>query len=139
MVSSENLRILVLDDDVPFLESFKDLLCQEGHLVYPTTRGAEAVELVRMVPLDLSFLDFDLPDIDGLETFARIHRHRPELPAIFVSGNPSAALERVVLKEGAFALLRKPFDTARLRVVIREAVSRQTSSGRAKGESQWRN
>ena len=128
MISGDSLTILVLDDDVPFLESFKDFLSHEGHFVFPATRGSDAVELVRVVPLDLSFLDIDLPDIDGLETFARIHEHRPELPAVFVSGNPSDSLERTVLGMGAFGLLRKPIDARRLRVVIREAVHRRNST-----------
>jgi len=125
MIFGGSLSILVLDDDVPFLESFRDFLVLDGHSVYPTTRGYDAVELVRSVPLDLSFLDFDLPDLDGLETFVRIHRHRPELPAIFLTGNPSSSLERKVLDVGGFALIRKPFDACRLRVMIREATYRQ--------------
>jgi len=125
MVSSDRLRILVLDDDVRFLESFEDLLLEEGHCVFPATRASDAVDLVRVVPLDLSFLDYELPDLDGLEAYARIHLHRPELPAIFVSGNPSAALERMVLDVGAFALLRKPFNAVQVRVAIRGAMRKQ--------------
>jgi len=129
MISGESLSILVLDDDVPFLESFKDLLMQDGHSVFPATRGLDAVELVRTVPVDLSFLDFDLPDLDGLETLVRIHRQRPGLPAVFVTGNASSVLERKVLDMGAFALLHKPFDARRVRGVIREAVFREGGSG----------
>jgi len=126
MISGESLSILVLDDDVPFLESFSDFLIHGGHCVYPATRSLEALELVRKVSLDLSFLDFDLPDLDGLETFNRIHRQLPALPAIFLTGNPSVALERKVLEVGAFALVRKPFDAQRLRIMIREATRKDT-------------
>jgi CheY-like chemotaxis protein len=123
MISGESLSILVLDDDVRFLESFRELLVLDGHCVYPATRGLEALDLVREIPLDLSFLDFDLPDLDGLETFARIHRQRPRLPAIFLTGNPSSTLERKVIDLGGYGLIRKPFDARRLRVVIREATT----------------
>jgi DNA-binding response OmpR family regulator len=122
MSSCNSLSVLVLDDDVPFLESFEDLLSQDGHCVYPATSGWAAVEIVRRVPIDLSFLDFDLPDLSGIETLARIRRQRPELPAIFVSGNPSASLERTVLDRGGFALLRKPFDAGQVRGVMREVI-----------------
>jgi len=125
MISGGSLSILVLDDDVPFLESFSDFLAHVGHAVYPATRSLEALELVRKVSLDLSFLDFDLPDLDGLETFYRIHRQRPELPAIFLTGNSSSSLERKVLEVGAFALVRKPFDAQRLRIMIREATKKK--------------
>ncbi len=140
MVSSDRLRILVLDDDIPFLESFKELLTLDGHYVYPVTRGFEAVEMARLVPLDLSFLDYDLPDLDGIETFARIRRQRPELPAVFISGNPSESLERMVREVGGFALIRKPLDAGRLRVVIRQVTFKKYNPfDGLKGDMRWRN
>jgi len=141
MVSSEGLKILVLDDDIPFLESFSELLIQDGHLVYPATRGMEALEIVRSTPIiDLSFLDCDLPDLDGIETFARIQWQRPELPAIFISGNPSAKLEKRILEVGGLALIRKPFDNQYLRGMISEAIYRkQDPSDRQEGDLRWQN
>jgi DNA-binding response OmpR family regulator len=121
MSSREGLSILVLDDDAPFLESFQDFLSQDGHRVFPATSGKDAVEISRKVSIDLSILDYDLPDLDGIETLVLIQRHRPAAPAIFVSGNPSTDLERTVMEVGAFALIRKPFQTEELRLVIREA------------------
>ena len=134
----EGLTILVLDDDEPFLESFQELLLLDGHSVYPVTRGLAAVEVARTVEIDLSFLDYDLPDLDGLETFTMIQRQRPSVPAVFVTGNPSEALEREVLQVGAFALIRKPFDTGRLRRVIRQAAGTRPGFD-AQGDVRWRN
>src|SRR5574341_1223845 len=125
--SVAGLSILVLDDDVPFLRSFEDLLTQDGHSVYPATRGLDAIEIVRRIPLDLSFLDFDLPDQNGIEVFVRIQSQRPHLPAIFITGNPSATLERLVREAGGFALLRKPFDTGQVRCVMREVFIRSST------------
>jgi len=126
--------ILVLDDDARFLESFEDLLTQDGHAVYAARRGLEAIEIARRVPLDLSFLDFDLPDQNGIDVFTRIQFVRvecqwPELPAIFVSGSPSAVLEDLVREVGGFALLRKTFDAAQVRVVMREVFVRNQRRG----------
>jgi len=116
------MRILLLDDDIPFLDSFGDLLSQEGHSVFPATRGLQAVEIVRRVPIDLSFLDFDLPDQSGVETLVEIRRELPELPAVFISGNPSETLERTILSCGGFALLRKPFDPRAVRGVLHRVI-----------------
>lgn len=118
-------RILLLDDDLPFLMTLEDLLTQDGHSVFPATCGREAVEIVRRVPLDLSFLDIDLPQESGIEVLCRIHEERPALPAIFITGNPAAGLEEAVLKQGGFALLRKPLDPGLVRGVMRQAVGRR--------------
>jgi DNA-binding response OmpR family regulator len=152
MVSGKSLKVLVLDDDVRFLESFQELLLTDGHCVYPATRGIEAVEIVRNMPVDLSFLDFDLPDLNGLETFVQIHRQRPELPAVFVTGNPTEGLVRRVRDAGGLALIRKPFVTRAVRVVIRKVIHGAFSSSAFshgafsenpfesfKGDLRWRN
>jgi len=125
--SGTSLSILILDDDIRFLSSFEDLLTQDGHAVYPATRAQEAVEIVRRVPLDLSFLDFDLQDQNGIEVCVRIQRQRPQLPVVFISGNPSASLERMVLENGGFAFLRKPFGAPEVRGVMREVIYRNNS------------
>jgi DNA-binding response OmpR family regulator len=126
--SGMSLSILILDDDVRFLSSFEDLLLQDGHAVYSATRARDAVEIARRVPLDLSFLDFDLQDQNGIEVCVRIHRQRPQLPVIFISGNPSGWLERLVLESGGSAFLRKPFDASVVRGVVREVIDRNNSS-----------
>jgi len=127
--SGTSLSILILDDDIRFLSSFEDLLIQDGHAVYPATRAQEAVEIVRRVPLDLSFLDFDLQDQNGIEVCVRIQRQRPQLPVVFISGNPSAYLERMVLENGGFAFLRKPFGAPEVRGVMREVICRNNPNG----------
>ena len=118
------LTILVLDNDVAHLETFEDLLVQDGHSVFPTTLGSEAVRIALREPIDLSFLDFDLPDLDGIETFTRIRKERPRLPGIFISGNPSEFLETWVLEAGGFALLRKPLSPPQVRSIVLEVMER---------------
>ncbi len=118
------LSILVLDDDIAFLESFGELLAREGHSIFPATTGHQAIEIVQRRRIDLSFLDFDLPDADGTETLLRIHQFWPKLPAIFVSGNSSATLEEVIFSAGGLALLRKPFETGQLRLLMKEIVQK---------------
>ena len=116
------LNVLILDDDVPFLGSFEDLLVQDGHTVYSATTGFEAIEIASRVPFDLSVLDCELPDLDGIETFLRIQKERPRLPAIFISGSCSPVLEERVLQAGGFVLLRKPLQMPLVRRVMREVI-----------------
>ena len=120
-------RVLLLDDDIAFLKTFEDLLTQDGHFVYPATCGLEALEIVCRVPIDISFLDVDLPDLDGIEIYKRMHRQRPTLPAIFVSGDPCSKLEETVLGVGGLALLRKPLDPRAVRDVMHEAFHKHSS------------
>ena len=135
-IHENDLSIHVLDDDVAFLETFGELLSQDGHRVHSTTRGLVALEIARRVPLDLSFLDLELPDLSGIETFTRIHEERPHLPAVFVTGNPSADLEELIFHAGGFALLRKPVHAREVRDVVREVIGRQNPD-RPPGRQIW--
>ena len=123
--SLARLTILLVDDDESCLESVQTVLAEDGHAVFTATRGLEAVECARRLRheharLDLSILDYHMPDLTGLETFERILAVLPGVPGIFISGEPSLTLERQVVRAGARALVRKPLDLLRIRSLIRE-------------------
>jgi CheY-like chemotaxis protein len=118
------LNILVVDDDLNCLASVEEVLEQDGHFITTATAGQEALELARQLrraqrSLELSILDFNIPDMTGLEIFQLLNLELPEVGAIFISGNTSKTLEEQVLLAGGFALVPKPLDAPRLRRVIK--------------------
>lgn len=128
------LRILIVDDDEGCLESVESLLELEGHSIVTATRGNEALDVARRLRedrqrLDLSILDFNMPDLTGLETFQRLELEMPGTPAIFISGNATAAMESMVRTAGARALVSKPLDAFLLRSMVREVVRKQGFGG----------
>ncbi|HVR75518.1 MAG TPA: response regulator [Planctomycetota bacterium] len=123
-----------MDDDVGCLESVESLLEREGHSIVTATRGNEALDVARRLRegrqrLDLSILDFNMPDLTGLETFQRLELEMPGTPAIFISGNATAAMESMVRTAGARALVSKPLDAFLLRNMVREVVRDQGLGG----------
>lgn len=121
------LRILVVDDDVNCLTSVGNLLALDGHSIYTATGGLEAIEFARQLKLgrtvlDLSILDFNMPDLSGIETFHHLCVDFPRMGCIFISGDASADLEARVLEAGGRALVRKPVDVSRMRSAVREFV-----------------
>ncbi len=125
---SSRLNILVVDDDVGCLASVEELLLHDGHDVVTATRGEEALELVRARRqqeevldrdvFELSILDYNVPDLDGLETFAALLGELPRLGGIFISGEASDDLESRVISAGGFALIPKPLDATRFRATL---------------------
>jgi two-component system OmpR family response regulator len=117
------MHILVVDDDENCRASLGSLLVGEGHDVYTAASGLEAVDLARRWRreerrLDLSFLDYRLPDFSGIETYSKLIVELPETQAIFVSGDTSNTLEELVLSAGGFALMRKPLTLPAVRHVL---------------------
>ncbi len=137
-VSSSRLHILVVDDDVGCLGSLEEVLLGDGHEVSTATRGEEALAKVRQLrrekrSLELSILDYHVPDLTGLEIFSRLADELPQIGAVFISGDASDHLETEVLSAGGFAFVRKPLDAVRVRQVVRSFCARwilQSGEGR---------
>jgi CheY-like chemotaxis protein len=49
--------------------------------------AAEALEVIAARAVDISLLDFNMPDTDGLELLARIRAAEPKMPVAVVSAN----------------------------------------------------
>jgi len=103
-------KVLVIDDE----EAIRSLLCDfletKG---YQSSSAADAremiVEMNKEVP-DIVFLDFRLPDVDGLELLKWIKQLNQEIVVIMMSGYATEDIARDSLQWGAFDYLRKPFE-----------------------------
>jgi len=119
----ERLSILLVDDDTSCLASLESLLCTDGHHTFAARHAEEALACARALRtqnqrLDLSILDFHLPDLSGIQVYQLLGQELPGLAAVFVSGDPSKSVEAEVRRVGGLALVRKPLDLARVRGAI---------------------
>src|SRR5262245_8331001 len=76
--ATRSLRILIVDDNVDSAESMAALLRIDGHDVQIAHDGLTALEEARAFQPDVTFLDLNLPEIDGYEVARRL-RLVPEL------------------------------------------------------------
>ncbi len=103
-------RILLVDDNVDFLDSTKDVVEEEGFEVVTATSGEEAVRLVRWQDFDLVLMDIKMPGMHGVESFIEMKKHDPDIKVIMCTAYIVETLIREALEEGAFAVLNKPFE-----------------------------
>jgi len=95
---------------------------------------ATGIKLVAAEDFDLLLVDVFMPGMDGLETIKQVHRHKPGLPIIVMSGlsfssggaQPPDFLA-MACKLGAVGDLKKPFRPRELLAVIAEGL--ETSAG----------
>lgn len=83
-MSSENVKILLVDDEPDILEFISYNLTKEGFDVYTCSNGKEAIKLAKQERPQLIILDVMMPDLDGIET-CRVIRETPELKGIIVA------------------------------------------------------
>lgn len=82
----EKPLILVVDDKRVQLSLAKLYLEQLGYNVLLANNGKIAVEMVQNNPIDLVFMDIQMPVMDGFEAATLIKRSHPSLPIIALSG-----------------------------------------------------
>lgn len=110
--------ILVVDDEPQVRTLLADVLEGPGRRILQAANGIEAVRWATSTPLDLVVLDLLMPEMDGVETFRRIHTARPDLPVVIITGYPESDLMLKVLEIGPFTVLQKPLDVQKFRKVV---------------------
>ena len=66
-------RVLIIDDDSGFREGLAETLADLGHEPIEAGDAAAGLWVLSRESIHLVFLDYRLPDIDGIEALARIH------------------------------------------------------------------
>lgn len=105
-------RILLVDDEQIVRRSMGRLLRMAGCEVVEAGSGAEALELFPSRPFDLVLLDSHMPDMDGLETQAKLLQQKPKARIAFASGHIDPALHDAGRAKGAIGFLQKPYSAS---------------------------
>lgn len=115
-------RLLVIDDEAPFLNTMTRLLRRYAPgLAVATAEGAvDGLLKVATFHPDAVLLDAFMPSINGVEVCWRL-RQSPEtvhIMVIAVTGQPSPDVEAAFAEAGAVACLSKPVDAVSLLRVL---------------------
>jgi DNA-binding NtrC family response regulator len=109
MVStSKPYSVLITDDDRGCREALREIMEPEGFYTLLASSGEEALDIVRDKPIDLAFLDMNMPKLSGLETLELVRQFNVMLPVILMTADRTEALMRQALKARAYSVIAKP-------------------------------
>ena len=109
------LKVLVVDDDPGTCEHASLLLGRMGLRARWVLAGKEAVDLILRArecgdDYDVCLIDWQMPDMDGVETARRIRREvGPDTLIIIISAYDWSPIEREAREAGVNAFINKPF------------------------------
>lgn len=112
--------ILVVDDSFEERQTLKDALEVNGHHVATAGSGYDAIELIKEGNYNIVLLDVKMPDIDGIQTFEEVHKIRPDVPVILMTGYSVEDALRDAVDKGAYACLQKPLDMEQITKVLED-------------------
>ncbi len=130
--ASNQLQVLVADDDLAILRLVKAIAEKEGYSVVTARDGREAYKILQE---DDSFavavIDVVMPYIQGTELarYMQTENRLKKIPIIMMTAEQNPRLSSDSFSAGAVVFLPKPFTTSQLQVMLR-----MLTQGAAAGE-----
>jgi CheY-like chemotaxis protein len=120
----EEISILVVDDEKNLTLAMRRLLSAEGYSTQTAGSGEEALEVVKEKDYDLIFLDVNMPEMNGLETFKKLKKITPKSAVIMITGYGKTlkTLVEEALGLGVRKVIDKPFKINQITEAIREVI-----------------
>jgi DNA-binding NtrC family response regulator len=117
--------ILIVDDDKTFCMILKEELEEVGYNANFLNNGFEAIEYLLNNPVDLVFLDLQMPEMDGFDVLKSLEQHKIKTKVIVLTGyadiEEAVDPERMVTED----FITKPYDFDELLIAIRRVLQKE--------------
>ncbi|WP_294427870.1 response regulator [uncultured Treponema sp.] len=130
-IKTEDMSVLIVDDDKIAVEHAKLVLENAGFKADTALSGKDAVEMVKLrharrEPYNLIIVDWQMPEIDGVETARLIREATGDESAIIIltAYNWDDIFEEA-LKAGVDSFIAKPIFTSNLIEAFKEALKKK--------------
>ena len=130
----DDIRILIADDHLLFLEGLKRVLNETKlfnfNIVGTATCGQELLRLVKTTKPHIVFLDLNMPDMDGLAAMEEIRRWNKEVKVIVVTMYSENKIVKTALKAGCKGYVLKLYGRQELFQAVEAVLSGDTYIGK---------
>ena len=121
MSSHNKIKLLLVDDEVKFLQSIAQRLELKNIDVIAVSNGEEAIASAEKDLFDVAVVDFQMPGMDGAQVLKALKERHKYLEIIMLTGHATVDSAVECTKLGAFKYLEKPYAFEKLVEVIKEA------------------
>jgi DNA-binding NtrC family response regulator len=122
----DDFKVLVVDDEIEFLETLIKRLKKRGLNITGVGSGEEALQILKEIPVDVVILDVRMPGMDGIQTLREIKKGYPLVEVIMLTGHANLEVAIEGMELGAFDYLMKPMDIDELLYKLEDAYKRKS-------------
>jgi len=122
----KNNFILIVDDEVSYLDLLKGLLLDEGYSeVITESNPLNVMRILDSNEIDLILSDIYMPNLNGMELLEQITQKYPQIPVIMVTAVNDVKVALNAIDQGAYEFITKPPDIDRLFLTINRALEKR--------------
>jgi len=107
---TEGARVMVVDDNIDLLKLMSMRLKLMKFDIKIATSGLEALSIMTLWMPDIIITDLQMPHLDGMEFFEKVHGQNPLLPVIILTAHGTIPDAVKATQSGVASFLTKPFD-----------------------------
>jgi CheY-like chemotaxis protein len=112
-------KILVVEDDYICFQLLKEILNETHVTVLHAENSAQALSLLgKEAPVDLIFMDIQLPDMSGLQASAAIRKRYPDVPIIIQTAFAFESYQKKSQEIGCTDFIVKPLEPEKVLSVV---------------------
>ena len=116
--------ILVIDDDAMNLRMAEFILSKVNYKVLKADSGRKGIEILKQEEVDLTLLDIEMPEMNGIETLELIRKDETicESKVMVLAASINDEIKEKMDGLGAVGYVGKPFMPADLQTQVAEAL-----------------
>jgi DNA-binding NtrC family response regulator len=122
---TNQVKILVVDDEEVVRDSLQELLSEEGYLVGKASDGLKAVEMLKDEEWHILLVDMRMPGLDGLSLLKTVNQLQPHSAVVIMTAYATIGTAVESMKQGAYDYLVKPFNPEELCLTVKRILAHQ--------------
>ncbi|MEY2894179.1 MAG: hypothetical protein RJA98_4087 [Pseudomonadota bacterium] len=122
---ADQLTVMCVDDEPNILAALKRTLRGRGYAVLTACSGAEALETLAHVPVDLLISDMRMPGMDGTQLLEQVNARWPHTVRLLLTGHADMDATIGAINRGQiFRYIHKPWDEGDLLSAVAQGLER---------------
>ncbi len=120
-------KILMVEDEAEFASMVQEKLTSQNHVVDWVNNGKDGLERIKFYSYDLAILDWELPEMEGIEILRAYRTGGGVMPILMLTGKATIDDKTDGFQGGVDDYLTKPCHLDELVLRVRSLLRRQTA------------